>query len=51
MSQQVADFGLAKLVERTSDEDLIATRFVGTSAYLPPKYSISVNIVLSELPF
>ncbi|KAF9677880.1 hypothetical protein SADUNF_Sadunf08G0153700 [Salix dunnii] len=31
------DFGLAKLVERTSDEDLIATRLVGTPGYLPPE--------------
>ncbi|WCJ38503.1 protein kinase family protein / peptidoglycan-binding LysM domain-containing protein [Euphorbia peplus] len=34
---KVADFGLAKLVERTSDEDLIATRLVGTPGYLPPE--------------
>ncbi|KAJ4843796.1 hypothetical protein Tsubulata_009983 [Turnera subulata] len=34
---KVADFGLAKLVERTDDEDLIATRLVGTPGYLPPE--------------
>eukprot|EP00257_Ricinus_communis_P020764 XP_015580083.1 lysM domain receptor-like kinase 3 [Ricinus communis] len=34
---KVADFGLAKLVERTNDEDLIATRLVGTPGYLPPE--------------
>ncbi|CAK7332599.1 unnamed protein product [Dovyalis caffra] len=34
---KVADFGLAKLVERTSEEDLIATRLVGTPGYLPPE--------------
>ncbi|XP_058006461.1 lysM domain receptor-like kinase 3 [Hevea brasiliensis] len=34
---KVADFGLAKLIERTNDEDLIATRLVGTPGYLPPE--------------
>ncbi|XP_031265360.1 lysM domain receptor-like kinase 3, partial [Pistacia vera] len=35
---KVADFGLAKLVERTNeDDDLIATRLVGTPGYLPPE--------------
>ncbi|KAG4403064.1 hypothetical protein GLYMA_01G027100v4 [Glycine max] len=34
---KVADFGLAKLVERTNDEELIATRLVGTPGYLPPE--------------
>ncbi|KAJ7943685.1 LysM receptor kinase [Quillaja saponaria] len=34
---KVADFGLAKLVERTNDEDFIATRLVGTPGYLPPE--------------
>ncbi|KDP26641.1 hypothetical protein JCGZ_17799 [Jatropha curcas] len=34
---KVADFGLAKLIERTHDEDLIATRLVGTPGYLPPE--------------
>ncbi|CAN1838708.1 LysM domain receptor-like kinase 3 [Linum perenne] len=36
---KVADFGLAKLVERSSSEDheLIATRLVGTPGYLPPE--------------
>ncbi|KAI4384148.1 hypothetical protein MLD38_002336 [Melastoma candidum] len=33
----VSDFGLAKLVGRTSEEDLIATRLVGTPGYLPPE--------------
>lgn len=35
--KQVADFGLAKLVERTNEDDLIATRLVGTPGYLPPE--------------
>ncbi|KAL6011439.1 hypothetical protein ACLOJK_001887 [Asimina triloba] len=34
---KVADFGLAKLVERSSAEDCIATRLVGTPGYLPPE--------------
>ncbi|KAJ7953571.1 LysM receptor kinase [Quillaja saponaria] len=34
---KVADFGLAKLLERTNDEDFIATRLVGTPGYLPPE--------------
>ncbi|KAF5190808.1 Lysm domain receptor-like kinase, partial [Thalictrum thalictroides] len=33
----VADFGLVKLVERTNDDDCIATRLVGTPGYLPPE--------------
>ncbi|CAN1295541.1 LysM domain receptor-like kinase 3 [Linum perenne] len=38
-TKKVADFGLAKLVERSSSEDheLIATRLVGTPGYLPPE--------------
>ncbi|KAF8399752.1 hypothetical protein HHK36_015623 [Tetracentron sinense] len=34
---KVADFGLAKLVGRTNDEDFLATRLVGTPGYLPPE--------------
>ncbi|AES96123.2 putative protein kinase RLK-Pelle-LysM family [Medicago truncatula] len=34
---KVADFGLAKLVERTNDEEFLATRLVGTPGYLPPE--------------
>ncbi|KAL2347384.1 hypothetical protein Fmac_001384 [Flemingia macrophylla] len=34
---KIADFGLAKLVERTNDEEFIATRLVGTPGYLPPE--------------
>ncbi|PRQ40183.1 putative protein kinase RLK-Pelle-LysM family [Rosa chinensis] len=34
---KVADFGLAKLVGRTNEEDIIATRLVGTPGYLPPE--------------
>ncbi|KAL2344376.1 hypothetical protein Fmac_005661 [Flemingia macrophylla] len=34
---KVGDFGLAKLVDRTNDENFIATRLVGTPGYLPPE--------------
>ncbi|KAG9140468.1 hypothetical protein Leryth_016191 [Lithospermum erythrorhizon] len=34
---KVADFGLAKLVGRTGEDDTIATRLVGTLGYLPPE--------------
>ncbi|KAM7475501.1 hypothetical protein LguiB_022744 [Lonicera macranthoides] len=34
---KIADFGLAKLVERSNDGDFIATRLVGTPGYLPPE--------------
>nr|ASM47254.1 exopolysaccharide receptor [Trema levigatum] len=34
---KVADFGLAKLVERANEDDFIATRLVGTPGYLPPE--------------
>nr|GMD97927.1 lysM domain receptor-like kinase 3 [Ipomoea batatas] len=36
---KVADFGLARLVDRTNedDDDWIATRLVGTPGYLPPE--------------
>ncbi|XP_073138790.1 lysM domain receptor-like kinase 3 [Henckelia pumila] len=34
---KVADFGLAKLVGRTNEDELLATRLVGTPGYLPPE--------------
>ncbi|KAL8106344.1 hypothetical protein AgCh_029939 [Apium graveolens] len=34
---KVADFGLAKLVGRTNEDDFVATRLVGTPGYLPPE--------------
>ncbi|XP_057752363.1 lysM domain receptor-like kinase 3 isoform X1 [Arachis stenosperma] len=34
---KVADFGLAMLVDRSNDENFIATRLVGTPGYLPPE--------------
>ncbi|XP_004300916.1 PREDICTED: lysM domain receptor-like kinase 3-like [Fragaria vesca subsp. vesca] len=34
---KVADFGLARLVERSNEEDIVATRVVGTPGYIPPE--------------
>ncbi|KAI5329750.1 hypothetical protein L3X38_029147 [Prunus dulcis] len=34
---KVADFGLARLVERSSEEDMVVTRVVGTPGYIPPE--------------
>ncbi|KAL8519133.1 hypothetical protein ACS0TY_010175 [Phlomoides rotata] len=34
---KVADFGLAKLVGGTNEDELLATRLVGTPGYLPPE--------------
>ncbi|KAL3501149.1 hypothetical protein ACH5RR_035598 [Cinchona calisaya] len=34
---KVADFGLAKLVDRSNEDELMATRLVGTPGYLPPE--------------
>ncbi|KAE8730206.1 LysM domain receptor-like kinase 3 [Hibiscus syriacus] len=41
---KVGDFGLAKLVERTNEEDLIATRLVGTPGYLPPESVMDLQV-------
>ncbi|XVF43949.1 hypothetical protein PTKIN_Ptkin02bG0081700 [Pterospermum kingtungense] len=41
---KVADFGLAKLVERTNEEELIATRLVGTPGYLPPESVMELQV-------
>ncbi|KAK8310498.1 hypothetical protein V6Z12_D02G190100 [Gossypium hirsutum] len=41
---KVADFGLAKLVERTNEEDLLATRLVGTPGYLPPESVMELQV-------
>lgn len=36
-SPQVADFGLARLVERSNEEEAVATRLVGTPGYIAPE--------------
>ncbi|KAH7424234.1 hypothetical protein KP509_12G096100 [Ceratopteris richardii] len=36
---KIADFGLAKLVEKTSEGEASVTRIVGTFGYLAPEYS------------
>ncbi|KAK8526424.1 hypothetical protein V6N12_020896 [Hibiscus sabdariffa] len=41
---KVADFGLVKFVERTNEEDLIATRLVGTPGYLPPESVMELQV-------
>ncbi|KAL6007103.1 hypothetical protein ACLOJK_032599 [Asimina triloba] len=42
----VADFGLAKLVDRSDGEDCIVTRLVGTPGYLPPEKTMFYRSVL-----
>ncbi|KAK1407224.1 hypothetical protein QVD17_38838 [Tagetes erecta] len=37
LKAKVADFGLTKFVERANEDDLIATRVVGTPGYLAPE--------------
>ncbi|KAI3820745.1 hypothetical protein L1987_08293 [Smallanthus sonchifolius] len=37
LKAKVADFGLTKLIERANEDDLIATRVVGTPGYLAPE--------------
>lgn len=37
VSTQVADFGLARLVERSNVDDVIATHLEGTPGYIPPE--------------
>ncbi|KAI6682833.1 hypothetical protein NL676_028746 [Syzygium grande] len=34
---KVADFGLARLVERSNEQEVFATRVVGTPGYIPPE--------------
>ncbi|KAL5747143.1 hypothetical protein ACOSQ2_024440 [Xanthoceras sorbifolium] len=34
---KVADFGLARLVERSNEDDIVATRLVGTPGYIAPE--------------
>nr|TKS06473.1 lysM domain receptor-like kinase 3 [Populus alba] len=37
LGAKVADFGLARLVERSNEEDAVATRLVGTLGYIAPE--------------
>ncbi|XP_076916474.1 lysM domain receptor-like kinase 3 [Bidens hawaiensis] len=37
LKAKVADFGLAKFIERANEDELIATRVVGTPGYLAPE--------------
>ncbi|XAR65099.1 Non-specific serine/threonine protein kinase [Bertholletia excelsa] len=41
---KVADFGLAKLVGRSNEDELIATRLVGTPGYLPPESVMELQV-------
>ncbi|XP_073003472.1 lysM domain receptor-like kinase 3 [Typha latifolia] len=41
---KVADFGLAKLVERSDEEECFATRLVGTPGYLPPESVLELQM-------
>ncbi|ONM41523.1 LysM domain receptor-like kinase 3 [Zea mays] len=40
----VADFGLVKLVERSDEEEWVATRLVGTPGYLPPESVLELHM-------
>ncbi|KAJ8563196.1 hypothetical protein K7X08_031648 [Anisodus acutangulus] len=46
MKAKVADFGLAKLVGRTNDDEFLATRLVGTPGYLPPESVKELQITI-----
>lgn len=41
---KVADFGLVKLVERSDEEEWVATRLVGTPGYLPPESVLELHM-------
>ncbi|KQK08218.2 lysM domain receptor-like kinase 3 isoform X2 [Brachypodium distachyon] len=41
---KVADFGLVKLVERSDEDDCLATRLVGTPGYLPPESVLELHM-------
>ncbi|KAE8719613.1 Detected protein of unknown function [Hibiscus syriacus] len=46
--KKVGNFILAKLVERTNEEYLIATRLVGTPCYLPPELVMDLQMTLKS---
>ncbi|GJM94200.1 hypothetical protein PR202_ga10824 [Eleusine coracana subsp. coracana] len=41
---KVADFGLVKLVQRSDEEECMATRLVGTPGYLPPESVLELHM-------
>ncbi|PUZ56315.1 hypothetical protein GQ55_5G285500 [Panicum hallii var. hallii] len=41
---KVADFGLVKLVQRSDEEECVATRLVGTPGYLPPESVLELHM-------
>uniref|UniRef100_A0A0E0C3D8 Protein kinase domain-containing protein n=1 Tax=Oryza meridionalis TaxID=40149 RepID=A0A0E0C3D8_9ORYZ len=41
---QVADFGLVKLVQRSDEDECLATRLVGTPGYLPPESVLELHM-------
>ncbi|OMO77485.1 hypothetical protein CCACVL1_14992, partial [Corchorus capsularis] len=60
LGAKVADFGIARLVERSNEEQVVATRLVGTPGYIAPESArelqmtsktdvFSFGVVLAEL--
>ncbi|KAK4374589.1 hypothetical protein RND71_005266 [Anisodus tanguticus] len=49
MRAKVADFGLAKLVGRTNEDEFLATRLVGTPGYLPPESVKELKITFLDM--
>ncbi|KAL6884573.1 hypothetical protein ACP4OV_010509 [Aristida adscensionis] len=41
---KVADFGLVKLVQRSDEDECVATRLVGTPGYLPPESVLELHM-------
>ncbi|XP_006644289.2 lysM domain receptor-like kinase 3 isoform X1 [Oryza brachyantha] len=41
---KVADFGLVKLVQRSDEDECMATRLVGTPGYLPPESVLELHM-------
>uniref|UniRef100_A0A0E0FMW3 Protein kinase domain-containing protein n=1 Tax=Oryza nivara TaxID=4536 RepID=A0A0E0FMW3_ORYNI len=41
---KVADFGLVKLVQRSDEDECLATRLVGTPGYLPPESVLELHM-------
>ncbi|XP_062208452.1 lysM domain receptor-like kinase 3 [Phragmites australis] len=41
---KVADFGLVKLVQRSDEEECVATHLVGTPGYLPPESVLELHM-------